>query len=69
MLREALEADNRARLEGLTPTERIALCTAAGQQQLELYARHHGVGIEEARQILERNKQVGRTPCSFLDQP
>ena len=69
MLREQLDADNRNRLEGLTQAERIAICTAAGQQQLELYAVHHGVTVEEARRILERNKQIGRAPCSFLDAP
>ena len=69
MLREQLDADNRNRLEGLTLSERIAICTAAGQQQLELYAEHHGVPVDEARRILERNKQIGRTPCSSLDAP
>jgi endonuclease V-like protein UPF0215 family len=69
VLRDALRTENRAALEGLSVRERIALCTMAGQQQLELYARHHGLEVEEARAILERNKQRGRTPCSFLDTP
>ncbi|MEZ4317841.1 MAG: hypothetical protein R3F61_10065 [Myxococcota bacterium] len=67
MLRDTLRREEQARFAALTPEERREECLRAGRLQVELYARAHGIPFDEAEQILERNKQIGRTPCSFLE--
>jgi len=56
-------------IDGTALHERIEACHQGGQLQVQLYAQLHHIDLEEARAILEQNKQRGRTPCSFLDAP
>ncbi|MCB9674252.1 MAG: hypothetical protein H6737_03995 [Alphaproteobacteria bacterium] len=64
MLREALRDDDRRRLQALSPLERMELAARAGRMEVELYARHQGLTLDEALSHLERNKQRGRTPSA-----
>lgn len=67
---DALAAETRAEILGLTVAERIALALRLGDRDAKLYAAANGVGIDEAKQVLDRNGRRGRRPsaCASPDE-
>ena len=53
----------------MTPEERVELALRLGDDDLETFRQASGLSREDAVRALRRHRQVGRTPCSFLDPP
>lgn len=62
--REDREAELR-----LTPAERVERALALGDADLEIYCAATSLDREAARRRLQRQRQVGRIPCSFFEEP
>jgi len=62
-LRDELRTRERAR----SPEERLKRALEAGRRNLELFAAHHGLSLQEARRVIERQRQRGRAPSSCID--
>ncbi|GEM_PF-3638330 len=58
-LLEEVETDRQARLDALTPAERVALSLRLGQRARTVYAAAHGVTLAEAHAALV----AGRDGC------
>ena len=57
---ERLLQEDRDRLRGMSPAERVAEALALGDAAIEAYAAARGLDREEARRRLERAAQAGR---------
>lgn len=55
-----LRRDTRARVLAMTVADRIALCLALGDEDLDRYARHAGVPADRARRQLQSGHAHGR---------
>lgn len=55
-----LRRDTRARVLAMTVAERIALCLALGDEDIDRYARHAGVPADRARRELQSGHAQGR---------
>jgi hypothetical protein len=54
-----------------TPEERILLALRLGRETLEIFhaTLQPGTTLDEAREILRRNKQKGRRPSKVMEAP
>ena len=57
----------RARVAGLTPSERVALALELGERDLASYAHAHGIDRAAARRALERGRQAGRRRSACME--
>ena len=65
---DALRAESRAELAGLTPAARVALALALGRRDLESFRQAHDPPLEwaEAARRLERQRQASRRPSRAI---
>ena len=56
------------RVLAMSPAERVELAFRLGDEDLEAFMRTRGLTRAEALAILRRNRQRGRTPCSFFEE-
>jgi hypothetical protein len=65
---DGLRAEDRARVRGLSPGERVRLALALGARDLEAFrlARRPPCSPAEAARLLERQRQTGRRPSRCL---
>jgi hypothetical protein len=59
-LADDLKAEDRERLLAMTPAERVARALALGRRDREIFRAAQGLTPEDARRILEHQRQVGR---------
>ena len=52
----------------MTPGERVELALRLGDDDLETFRQASGLTRAEALKELRRRRQIGRTPCSFMDE-
>jgi hypothetical protein len=66
---DGLRRDEREAILTLSPAQRVALALALGGRDLELFrhAFRPPLGPEEARRILERQRQAGRRPSRSIE--
>jgi hypothetical protein len=55
------------RVFGMSPAERVELAFRLGEEDLAAFQLANGLSRSEALAILRRNRQRGRTPCSFFE--
>ena len=65
---DVLRVKNRARLMAMTPAERVALALALGKRDREIFRAACGITTEEARRILERQRQTGRRRSRCIEE-
>lgn len=67
---DLLRAEDRAALESLSATERVALALALGRRDLEAFRLAHEPSLEaaEAARRLQRRRQAGRRPSRCLQE-
>lgn len=63
---ERLREEDRERLRGMTPEERLVEALALGEAAIEAHATAFGVDREEARRRIERAGQAGRRPSRVM---
>jgi hypothetical protein len=63
---DELREEQRRELLALTASERVALALELGERALAIFQSASGLSREEALRELERRRQHGRRPCSFL---
>jgi hypothetical protein len=61
-LASGLREANLRTLKRLTPAARIELARQLGDAAAALYARVHGVGVDEAARVFSGHRQAGRRP-------
>jgi hypothetical protein len=67
---DKLRDDRAAGEEAMSPTERVELALALGDQDREIFRLAHGLRDDEALRELRRRRQLGRTACSlFVEEP
>ena len=59
---DELRQRDREDLAQRSPSERVLLALALGDQDVETFRQAHGVDETSARRELERRRQHGRTP-------
>ena len=64
-----LRKEQSVREAELSGSERVALALQLGRVAVRRLAVARGLSEEEARELLRRNRQAGRRPCSFLPRP
>ena len=53
----------------MTPAERVALALSLGARDVEIFrAAHPELSAEEARRILDRQRQAGRRPSRCIEE-
>ena len=57
---DQLRRDQIAKQLRMSATERMELSRQLGEQATEAYAAQHGLTAEEARRVLQRQRQTGR---------
>jgi hypothetical protein len=67
---DLLRAEDRAALESLSATERVALALALGRRDREAFRLAHEPPLEagEAARRLQRRRQAGRRPSRCLQE-
>jgi hypothetical protein len=64
-----LRRELRERGLRLTPAERVALALRLGDEDANRLATARGMSIEEARLLIRRSRQAGRTPSRAAECP
>jgi len=65
---DELKAEDRERLLAMTPAERVARALALGRRDREIFRAGQGLTPEEARRLLDRQRQVGRHRSRCLEE-
>jgi hypothetical protein len=65
---DELKAEDRERLLAMTPAERVARALALGRRDREIFRAGQGLTPEDARRILEHQRQVGRRRSRCLEE-
>ena len=65
---DALKAEDRARVQAMTPSERVAFALALGQRDRDIVRAAQGLTEEEARRLFERQRQIGRLRSRCLEE-